>query len=117
MRRRKTSIVVALSRQNVRNCERIAERFAATEERFALTGGRSDKTGEKQDLMCASIGRIGAKELRGRNSALTVMKSELIYASCAATDMSCDRIGAISVAIVVTFAETVAMREGTKNEG
>ena len=67
--------------------------------------------------MCASIGRIAAKELRGRNSALTVAKSELIYASCAATDMSCDRIGVIYAVIVVTFAETVAMRAGTKNEG
>jgi hypothetical protein len=116
LRRRKTSIVAGLSHRSVRNCERIAERFVATEKRFALTGGKSDKTCEKQGLMSASIGRIGAKELRGRNSALTVVKSELIYASCATTDMSCDRIGAISVAIVVTFDETGAMREGTRNK-
>lgn len=106
-----------MSPRTVRNCERIAKRLAATEKRFALTGERSDKTAAKPDLMCASIGRIAAKELRGRNSALTVAKSELIYASCGQTDMSCGRIGAISVATVVTFAETGAMREGTKNEG
>ena len=85
-----------------------------TEERFALTGGRSYKTGAKQDPMCASIGRIGAKELRGRNSALTVANSELIYAKCAATGRSCDRIVAIYAATVVIFAETGAMRAGDK---
>jgi hypothetical protein len=105
-----------LSRRNVRSCEQIAERFAATEERFALTGGRSDKTGGKQGLTCASIGRIGAKELRSRNYARTVAKSELIYARCAATGMSYARIGAIYAATVVTFAEIGAMRAGTRTK-
>jgi len=95
------------------SCERIAEKSARTRKRFVLTGARSGKTAAKQDLTYASIARIDAKGLRSRSFAQTVVKSDLIDAKCAATGMSCGRIGAICEETFAISGETGAMLVGT----
>jgi hypothetical protein len=64
-----------------------------------------------------SIERIGAKALRSKSFVRTVTKSDPMYAKCVVTGMSFGRTVAICAVIVVTFAETGAMRAGTKNTG
>jgi hypothetical protein len=77
---------------------------------------RSGKTGAKQYPTCVSIGRIGARELRRRNSARTVMKSEAINAKCVATGASSDKIDAIYVATGAISGATAGTL-GTKQTG
>jgi hypothetical protein len=60
--------------------------------------------------MCANIARIGAKALRNRSCARTVVKSEAICAKCVGTGMNCDRIDAICAETFATTGTTGAMR-------
>jgi hypothetical protein len=92
---------------------RIAERYAPTGERFAVTCTRFARTGAKPELIYASIVRTDAKALRNRSFGRTVMKSELIGARCLVTGVNCARTEVIYVVTDVTFAETAAMRGET----
>jgi hypothetical protein len=76
-----------LGRGIAASCGLIEKKYARTGGRLVVMGVRLDKTAAKQDPMCASIARIGAKALRGRSCARTVGKSEPINVRCVATVM------------------------------
>lgn len=71
-------MAAALGQDNATSCARTDERSAQIRETFEETGRRSGRTLAKFDLTYASTDRIDVKELRGRNSARTVVKSGLI---------------------------------------
>jgi hypothetical protein len=101
---------------NAVNSARIAERSAEIAENSEAMCVKPDRTSAKPDLTFESIDKIDATELRSRNYVPTVVKFEAIIGKYWVTAESFDRIDAICVVTVATFAAIGATRV-TKNEG